>query len=120
MIDLEQLIGKRIEAILKSDASLYADYEIMEENGSEWGIIAIINDEDRVQRYEFFESEISWMRPEAIDQYNEVADDGIPVSVIVPSEASLAMSERVQKYGDRDISVFGYDAILLRVKGLPP
>ncbi len=121
-MDLEELIEKRMEAILRNDRSLSVEYEIMEEvkDGADWGVIAILDDHDQVRRYEFIESEASWMRPMAIDEYNEAAYGEVPVSVIVPDEAFLAMSTRVQKYGNRDIAVFGYDAILLRVKGLPP
>jgi hypothetical protein len=120
MIDLEELIEKRVEAILGGDSSLYSDYAVMDGDGADWGVIAIMSEDDHVLRYEFVESELSWMRPEAIDEYNEAADREVPVTVIVPSEAFLAVSVRVQKYGSRDISVFGYEAVLLRVKGLPP
>ncbi len=120
MIDLEMLIKKRIEAILRNDASLYTEYEVIKNDGMDIGVIAVMDENDLVQRCEFIESEISWMRPEAVDEYNDVADRGIPVSVIVPNEAFLAMSKMVQKYGDHDIAVFGYDSVLIRVKGLPP
>lgn len=118
MIDLENLIYERAEAILSSDDGLYAEYDIVERDGSSWGIIAVLDDEG-IRRYEFIETEISWMRPEAIDEYNEIADDDIPVAVIVPDEAFLALSERVRKYGSRDIAVLGYEAILAGKNVLP-
>ncbi len=122
MADLELLLERRIEAILRSDPSLCADYEVVRdrEEGMDWGLIVIMDDTSEIVRCEFIESEVSWMRPEAIDEYNELADEGVPVTVVVPNEAFLAMSTRAQKYGSRDISVFGYDSILMRVKGLPP
>lgn len=118
MIDLEKLVNGRTEAILSSEADLYAEYDIVDREGLSWGIIVVMDD-DQVQRLEFIETEISWMRPEAIDEYNEIADDDVPVSVIVPDEAFLAVSERVGKYGSKDIAVFGYDAILTG-KRAPP
>ncbi|MDW5562907.1 MAG: hypothetical protein SA339_06730 [Methanomassiliicoccus sp.] len=112
MIDLEELITHRMEAIQATDVDYFVDFEIMGAGDSEYGVIAVLGQDGAAHRFEFLESAISWMRPEAIDEYNEIADDGVPVTVIVPNDAFLAMSERVQKYGSTDIAVFGYDAIL--------
>lgn len=113
-MDLETLIEDRVESILMEEPDIYAEYAILEDEGtqSEWGIISLVDVEGRALRFEVLETEISWMREEAVDQYNEIADEGAPVLVVVPDEAFLAMSERLKKYGTPDVSLTSYGTIM--------
>ncbi len=119
MIDLEEMISTRIVGIRACNASVSTDFIIREVDGHGRGVIIVSDGKEAVQRFEFMESEGSWNRPGAVEEYNSIAALNIPVTVIVPSEAFLEVSTRVQEQGNRDIVVFSYDAIVHRRKPLP-
>ena len=110
MPDFVDLMEERLKAVLESE-NAYVEYELFEdEEDVHHGAFAVLDEQDEILLYEFFETAASCMRPEAIGEYNEAAEKGIPVSVVVPDEAIAAVSDKVQRNGHRFVAVIGYSA----------
>ena len=86
MIDLSSIMSKRAENVTARDPDLTVRYSLYTDDRHEWGILHILDFRDKVIGLEFFESEDSWRRPSAVDDYNMAADEGYPASVVIPDE----------------------------------
>lgn len=107
LIDVEDVILQRIEQIEEDDPDLDVVYEIIGEENR--GVI-ITQFEDYLVSVEFVESDISWNRPRAVEEYNEALGDEVVVAVIVPTEAYLPVYKRIKKIGD-GIVLLSYESL---------
>lgn len=103
MNDIEDLMEQRIKGMEENDQELVAEYEVM--GDGDWGLITVFDMNGLPIEFDFVESETSWQRLDAIDNYNELADEGYQVTIIVPDDSFLAVSRMVQMFGNPDISL---------------
>lgn len=108
MIDVEDVILQRIEQIEEDDPELDTDYELIAPDNR--GVITVLEEEIAIGA-EFVESDLSWVRRDALRDYNDAADEGLYVAVIVPNEGFLHMMERVTRLGRDNIVVYSYESL---------
>jgi len=108
LIDVEDVILQRIEQLEEDDPELDTDYELIAPDNR--GVITIQSDLVTIGA-EFVESDLSWPRYDAVREYNEAADDGLYVAVIVPNDAFFTMMGRVNKEGRENIVVYSYESL---------
>jgi hypothetical protein len=78
---------------------------------TELGTRALIRvlDGDEVMALEFIEPEELWLEPDAADEYVETVEEGIQVTVIVPTEEKEEAMDILGSEGK--VKVLGYDEI---------
>ncbi len=108
MIDIEDVILQRIEQIEEDDAELEADYELIAPDNR--GVITVSYDLLPIGA-EFIESDLSWAREDAVEEYGFAADEGLYVVVIVPNEGYLSIRERITRKGRAGINVYSYESL---------
>lgn len=99
---------QRLDQLEEDDPELETDYELIAEDNR--GVISILS-EDVTIGAEFIESDMSWPRSGALDEYNGAADEGLYVAVIVPNDAFFHMLDRVNKVGRQNIVVYSYESL---------
>ena len=108
MIDIEDVILQRIEQLEEDDPELETDYELIAPDNR--GVITVSCDLMPIGA-EFVESDLSWTREDAVDEYNFAADEGLYVAVIVPNEGYILLKELVNRRGREGIDVFSYESL---------
>jgi hypothetical protein len=108
LIDVEDVILQRIEQLEEDDPELDTDYELIAPDNR--GVITI-QSEMIIIGAEFVESDLSWVRGNAVEEYNDAADEGLYVAVIVPNEGYFSMMDRVNKEGRENIVVYSYESL---------
>jgi hypothetical protein len=108
LIDIEDVILQRIEQIEEDDEELETDYELIAPDNR--GVITVTYDLLPIGA-EFVESDVSWSREDAVDEYSFAADEGLYVAVIVPNEAFLNVKERLLRKGRIGIDVYSYESL---------
>lgn len=108
MIDVEDVILQRIDQLEEDEPELEMDYELIAPDN--YGVITVLT-EDGAIGAEFIESDISWARNDAVEEYNEAARDGLYVVVIVPNDAYLPTLDRISRRGRGNIAVYSYESL---------
>jgi len=101
MIDISTMMAERAGRVTKGDPDLTVRYSLYTDDRHEWGILHILDPDERVIGLEFFESENSWMRPNAVVDYNMAAREGYPVAVIVPDSSFRSFIDNIHSRGAR-------------------
>ncbi len=112
MIDVEGIIRQRLDALRSDDPDIDVEYDIIEDG--DWGFITILDDELEPMAFEFVESQLSWKRGEAVEEYNNLAGDGFDVAVIAPDETFLDLNALLASKGDPNIGLFSYSSLGIR------
>jgi hypothetical protein len=115
MIDISSSMADRAERVTGSDADLTVRYSLYTDDRREWGVLHILDPMERVIGLEFFESEDSWMRPNAVNDYNMAVHEGFPVSVIVPDRVFSQFIRDAHSRGGE-----GFSTYLFSEMGLTP
>jgi hypothetical protein len=108
LIDVEDVILQRLDQLEEDEPGLETDYELIAPDN--YGVISVLTEEGLIAA-EFVESDLSWARNDAIEEYNEVAKDGLYVVVIVPNEAYFEAMNRISRRGRGNIEVYSYEAL---------
>lgn len=108
MIDVEDVILQRIDQLEEDEPELETDYELIAPDN--YGVISVLTAEGIIGA-EFVESDLSWARNDAVEEYNEAAQDGLYVVVIVPNEAYLETLHRISRRGRGNIEVYSYESL---------
>ncbi|HOB37547.1 MAG TPA: hypothetical protein PLD09_03915 [Methanomassiliicoccaceae archaeon] len=106
MIDLSSIMARRAENVTASDPDLTVRYSLYTDDRREWGILHILDPMERVVGLEFFESEDSWTRPNAVNDYNMAAHEGFPVSVVIPDAVFIQFIRNVHDRGGEGFSTY--------------
>ena len=113
MIDVEDAIRQRIDAILSSDPDLVLRYRLYESDYGDVGLLTIMNRDKRVIGFELFESDESWKRPNAANEYNSASGENYPISVVVPDRSVNEFNDRIRGAGGRGFSIYRYSDLNL-------
>lgn len=106
MTDLSRIMANRAENVTARDPDLTVRYSLYTDDRHEWGILHILDPEEKVIGLEFFESEDSWRRPNAVDDYNMAAHEGYPASVVIPDEVFSQFIREVHQRGGEGFSTY--------------
>lgn len=116
MIDLQLVLEQRIKDVLESEKGLVANPDLMDD----WGTITFLDSSGEPVRIEFIETERSWRRSDAVQTYNDLADDGVEVVVIVPEAVLETVDRHLGTYANPDIQLATLDDIGIEVKEVIP
>jgi len=108
LIDVEDVILQRIEQIEEDDPDLDVGYELIGEENR--GVIITVM-EDLLVSVEFVESDLSWRRELAVEEYVDASEEDVIVAVIVPTEAFLHMYHSLSSKGLKDIMLLSYESL---------
>lgn len=113
MIDISTAMADRADQVTASDPGLIVRYSLYTDDRFEWGILHILDQRERVIGLEFFESEESWRRPNALNDYNMAAHEGYPVSVVVPDGTFQQFHRELSGRGAEGFSTYLYSDLRL-------
>jgi len=99
---------QRIDQLEEDEPELETDYELIAPDN--YGVITVITEEGVIGA-EFVESDLSWARNAAVEEYNEAASEGLYVVVIVPNDAYFPALDRVSRRGKGNIEVYSYESL---------
>lgn len=85
--DFDAQVEERIHEIRKANPSVSLDYLVTDSEYGKWGVIIYFDYNFDTMAFDFIESEESWQRPEAIDQYNSFSSEGYCVVIYAPNNA---------------------------------
>lgn len=108
MYDLRNALSIRAENVINGNPDLNVRYSVYTDDRTEWGVLSIQNENDKVVGLEFFESEDSWRRPEAVRDYTYAADEGYPVAVVVPDNVFRDFRRAAVDRGGEGFSTYLY------------
>lgn len=108
MFDLRKALSIRSEDVASGNPDLAVRYTIYTDDRTEWGIMNIMTEQGKVIGLEFFESEESWRRPGAVRDYNNAADEGFPVAVVVPDNVYREFRRSAVDRGGEGFSTYLY------------
>ncbi len=108
MFDLRSALSKRAEDVAYRNPDLNVRYTIYTDDRTEWGILSITTEHGKVIGLEFFETEESWMRPSAVRDYNNAADEGYPVAVVIPDNVFREFRRSAVDRGGEGFSTYLY------------
>ncbi|MBI0583985.1 MAG: hypothetical protein ISF22_07135 [Methanomassiliicoccus sp.] len=114
MIDIRSALVDRAEGVASRNPDLVVRYSIYTDDVSEWGILSILNEDERVVGLEFIETDDSWKRPGAVKDYTNAAAEGYPVAVVVPDESFMAFRRSAIERGGTGFSTYLFSDLGLR------
>ncbi len=111
VVDVESLVLQRVTRLKAENSKIRIRDEIFPGVSGEWGLISILGNDDHPEAYEFIESETSWLRPEASNEYNKAAKGGKSVSVIVPDNVLNDVTSEIGREGKEEVTVCSYSSL---------
>ncbi len=114
MIDIRSVLAARAESLTSRDPDLAVQYTVYSDDKNEWGIMHVLGRDDRVVGVEFFETEDSWKRPNAVRDYNLAVDEGYPVAVIVPDNSFAEFRRLAVDQGIEGFTTYLYSDLDIR------
>ncbi len=99
--DIQDRVRKRVDSIKQAHPSVSLDSLILESDYGKWGVILYTDYQFATYGLDFIESSESWKRPEAVEQYNGLIDEGYCVMVYAPPEALDDLTSKLKNKGGR-------------------
>lgn len=113
--DIEELTHSMIDFLRKEHREISLDYIIQKDPFGKHSIIIYAEYNFNPMGFDFIESRTSWMRPEAVDEYNTLAEDGYCVVVYVPKDQMADAKAFIKSRGGKsNIRLFSHDMIMSR------
>jgi hypothetical protein len=94
-------VEEKVSEIRKADPSISLDSLVTDGEYGTWGVIIYTDYTFESMGFDFIESEESWQRPEAIDQYNGFSSEGYCVVIHAPSSAMNDLVKMLKRKGGR-------------------
>jgi hypothetical protein len=117
---IERVLEQRMRYIRDSTPKIIIESYISQAIEGDWGLIVTIDSDSKVKQYWFFESGCSFLRHEAVDQYNIYVDAGFLVTVACPENRVAALLNRVLSGGRTGISVVSFRKLGIDISSTPP
>jgi hypothetical protein len=114
MIDLQHAIEERIASMMEDGDELVASPEMMDD----WCAIYYHDSSGNLVRCEFLETERSWKTRDAVQDYNDLIDRGVEVTVIVPEVILEAVDRYLGSFAHPDIQLSSMDEAGITAKEL--
>jgi hypothetical protein len=116
-VDVMELTKKRVESLRRKHRDISLDYIVQYTPFGNWAIILYSEYDFSLTGFDIIESRNSWKRPNAIEEYNSLIDDGYCVVVYVPSAVLSDVAKMIKDKGGREnIRLRSIDKIMPMVK----
>lgn len=107
MIDLQHALEERMTSMMEEDSELVASPEIMDD----WCAIHYHDSSGNLVRCDFLETERSWKNRDAVQDYNDLIDQGVEVVVIVPEAVLGAVDQHLGVFAHPDIQLSSMEEV---------
>ncbi len=108
MDEVCKVTAGRLEHLRASGGGMMFEDDYMGTEEGTRGLIRVIDPKGDVVALEFIEPEELWSDPDAVEEYAETLEDGIPVTVIVPDDERLNAEAMLREEAGRKIRVLPY------------
>ena len=98
--------------MMEDGDELVASPEIMDD----WCVIHYHDSSGNLVRCEFLETERSWKNRDAVQDYNDMIDEGVEVVVIVPEVVLEAVDRHLGSFAHPDIQLSSMDEVGIAAK----
>jgi hypothetical protein len=117
---IEKVLEQRMRYIRTSTPKTVIESYISQAIEGDWGLIVTIDGDSNVKQYWFFESGCSFLRQEAVDQYNTYVDAGFIVTVACPENRISTLMNRILSGGRTGIKVVSFRNLGIDISSTPP
>lgn len=100
--DIKDLAERRVDHLRRKHRDISLDYVLQKGPFGDWAIILYAEYDFSLTGFDIVESKTSWKRPDAVDMYNSLVDDGYCVVVYVPDEVKEDLMKRIKEMGGRE------------------
>ncbi|MGD0817069.1 MAG: hypothetical protein ABR986_01565 [Methanomassiliicoccales archaeon] len=115
--DIRDLAERRVDYLRKKHRDISLDYVLSDSPYGQWAIILYAEYDFSLTGFDIIESMTSWKRPDAVEMYNALVDEGYCVVVYVPEEVKNDLENRIKDMGGRaNIRVFPKNKLLPLIK----
>ena len=100
--DIKGLAERRVDHLRRKHRDISLDYVLQNSPFGDWAIILYAEYDFSLTGFDIVESKTSCKRPDAVDMYNSLVDEGYCVVVYVPDEAKEDLMKRIKEMGGRE------------------
>lgn len=111
--DVKVLAERRVDYLRMKHRDISLDYVLQNGPYGDWVIILYAEYDFSLTGFDIIESKTSWKRPDAVEMYNTLVDDGYCVVVYVPEEVKNDVKNMINEQGGREnIRVFSMKKLI--------
>jgi len=115
--EISNLIVRRVDFLRNKHRDISITHFVLGGPYGEYGIILYTDYNFNPMGFEFIESRKSWKRPDAINEYSALVDDGYCVIVYVPDDVKNEVARTIiAEKGKENIRLRSIDTLLPIVK----
>jgi hypothetical protein len=112
-VDILELAKMRVDSLRREHRDISLDYIVQYSPFGNWAIILYHEYDFSLTGFDIIESRNSWRRPDAVEEYNALVDDGYCVVVYVPDEVKGEAAKMIrEKNGRENIRLRSIEKIL--------
>lgn len=100
-VTTRELAKQRVDILRREHPDISLDCIVQDSGYGEWAIILYTEYNFDPMGFDFIESETSWQRPEAIQEYNSLIEEGYCVVVYVPKKVFKDVVDMLRTKGGR-------------------
>jgi hypothetical protein len=116
--EVRKLAERRVDYLRQKHRDISLDYVLQHGPCGDWVIILYAEYDFLLTGFDIIESKTSWKRPDAVEMYNALVDEGYCVVVYVPDEVRNDLVKNIKEMGGREnIRVFPMNKLLPLVVG---
>ncbi len=97
--DIRDLAERRVDYLRRKHRDISLDYVLQHGKCGDWAIILYAEYDFSLTGFDIIESVTSWKRPDAVEMYNALVDEGYCVMVYVPDEVKNDLEKKDQRNG---------------------
>jgi hypothetical protein len=111
-VNIQELAVKRVDTLRKKHRDISIDYIVQHSPFGDWATILYAEYDFSLTGFDIIESNNSWRRPEAVEEYNALVDEGYCVVVYSPNEVKGELAMRIKDEGRQNIRLHSIDKLL--------
>ncbi|HEY3420002.1 MAG TPA: hypothetical protein VGK23_05565 [Methanomassiliicoccales archaeon] len=100
--DVKVLAERRVDHLRRKHRDISLDYVLQHSTCGDWVIILYAEYDFILTGFDIIESRTSWKRPDAVEMYNALVDEGYCVVVYVPDDVRDHVIKRIKEMGGRE------------------
>jgi hypothetical protein len=112
-VDIQELAEKRVDFLRRKHRDISLDYIVQHSPFGDWATILYAEYDFSLTGFDIIESKNSWRRPEAVEEYNALIDEGYCVMVYAPNEVRGELAKKIRDQdGRQNIRLNSIDKLL--------
>lgn len=100
--DIQNLAERRVDYLRSRYREISLDYVLQDSPFGDWAIIIYAEYDFSLTGFDIIESKTSWKRPDAVEMYNTLVDEGYCVMVYAPDEVKDELMKKIKEMGGRE------------------